>query len=194
MDNQKIEKAFELFDNYNSKDIKQYSWNDEVYPQELFLAQQLHQWVLKLEPTAPEALLLASRCQHIGRWEVPRETYPDGKAGYLNWRSNLAKYHAQKAEEFLLEAGYDGETINNVKRINLKQQLKTDPEVQTMENALCLVFLQFEFEDFLQKHDEAKIIRILQKTWAKMSDAGRDVALTLSFSPKAGELIKKALS
>ncbi|HEY0056652.1 MAG TPA: DUF4202 domain-containing protein [Pedobacter sp.] len=194
MDNQKIKKAFELFDAYNSKDPKQYSWNDKVYPQELLLAQQLHQWVLKLKPAAAEALLLASRCQHIGRWEVPRETYPDGKAGYLNWRSDLAKYHAQKAEKLLFEAGYDGETINNVKRINLKQQLKTDPEVQTMENALCLVFLEFEFEDFLHKHDEVKIIRILQKTWTKMSDAGREAALTLSFSPKAEELIKKALS
>jgi hypothetical protein len=194
MDNKKIEKAFELFDQYNSKDPKQYTWNGKVYPQELFLAQQLHQWVLKLEPAAAEPLLLASRCQHIGRWEVPRDTYPDGKAGYLNWRSNLAKYHAQKAEELLLQAGYDEETISKVKQINLKQQLKTDPEVQTMENALCLVFLQFEFEDFLQKHDEAKIIRILQKTWAKMSDAGRDVALSLNFSPKAGEIIKKALS
>jgi hypothetical protein len=194
MDNKKIEKAFELFDQYNSKDPKQYTWNDKAYPQELFLAQQLYQWVLKLEPTAAEPLLLASRCQHIGRWEVPRDTYPDGKAGYLNWRSNLAKYHAQKAEELLLQAGYDKETISKVKQINLKQQIKSDSEVKTMENALCLVFLRFEFEDFLQKHDEAKIIRILQKTWAKMSDAGRDVALSLNFSPKAGEIIKKALS
>ena len=194
MDNKKIEKAFELFDQYNSQDPKQYIWDGKTYPQELFLAQQLYQWVLKLEPTAAEPLLLASRCQHIGRWEVPRDTYPDGKAGYLNWRSNLAKYHAQKAEELLLQAGYDKETISKVKQINLKQQIKSDSEVKTMENALCLVFLRFEFEDFLQKHDEAKIIRILQKTWAKMSDAGRDVALSLNFSPKAGEIIKKALS
>ncbi|HEX8378483.1 MAG TPA: DUF4202 domain-containing protein [Pedobacter sp.] len=194
MDNKKIVKAFELFDQYNSKDPKQYTWNNEAYPQELFLAQQLHQWVLKLDPAAAEPLLLASRCQHIGRWEVPRDTYPDGKAGYLNWRSNLAKYHAQKAEELLLQAGCDEETISKVKQINLKQQLKTDPEVQTMENALCLVFLQFEFEDFLLKHDEAKIIRILQMTWAKMSDAGREAALVLNFSPKAEKIVKKALS
>ena len=191
---EKLEKAFELFDNYNRNDIKQYTCNGIIYPQEFFLALQLSKWITKLDPHASEALLLASRCQHIGRWEVPRETYPDGKAGYLNWRSNLAKYHADKAAQLLLEAGYDDETIAHVQRIILKKDLKTDLEVQTMENALCLVFLEFEYHDFIKKHDDVKIIRILQKTWSKMTEPGRNFALTLNFNQRGGELINKALA
>ena len=194
MDTKKFEKALELFDSYNSNDPKRYIWNETAYPQELFFALQVYQWVTKLDPHASEALLLASRCQHIGRWEVPRETYPEGKAGYLNWRSNLAKYHAEKASQLLMEAGYDTETINHVKQIVLKSQLKTDSEVQTMENALCLVFLQFEYDDFILKHDDAKVIRILQKTWAKMTEPGRNAALTLTFSKRGTELVTRALS
>ncbi|MEJ6979946.1 DUF4202 domain-containing protein [Pedobacter sp. P351] len=194
MDEKKIEIAFELFDNYNSKDPKQYSFNGEVYPQELFFALQVHNWIKKLDPNASEPLLLASRCQHLGRWEVPRETYPDGKAGYLNWRSNLAKYHAEKASQILSQIGYDTDTINKVQHIVLKQQLKSDQDVQTMENALCLVFLEFELEDFMAKHDDAKLIRILQKSWGKMSEPGRAAALTLNYSEKGSELIKKALA
>lgn len=194
MQTNRINKAFELFDNYNSRDIKKYIFNGLEYPQELFFAKEVYKSVLELNPEASEALLLASRCQHIGRWEIPRESYPDGKAGYLNWRSNLAKYHAEKAAEILTQVGYEEETIQNVKRIVLKQQLKTDPEVQTMENALCLVFLQFEYEAFLQKHSDEKIIRILQKTWGKMTQPGRDAALKLNFSEKGLELIKRALN
>lgn len=194
MDNTKFEKALELFDGYNSKDPNRYTWNGTVYPQELFFALQVYQWVTKLDNRASEALLLASRCQHIGRWEIPRETYPEGKAGYLNWRSNLSRYHAEKAAQLLTEAGYGSETISHVEKIVLKQQLKNDPEVQTMENALCLVFLQFEFDDFIVKHDDAKVIRILQKTWGKMSAPGRDAALTLTFSERGTNLIKQALA
>lgn len=193
MNAKKIEKAFELFDTYNSNDPKQYLWDGNTYPQELFFARKVHNWVKELDPNASEALLLASRCQHIGRWEIPRETYPDGKAGYLNWRSNLAKFHAEKAAQILTEVGYDSETINQVQHIVLKQQLKSDQEVQTMENALCLVFLQFELEDFIKKHDDPKLIRILKKSWGKMTEPGRNAALTLDFSEKGMELIKRAL-
>ncbi|MBC8052749.1 MAG: DUF4202 domain-containing protein [Sphingobacteriaceae bacterium] len=194
MDTNKFEKAIKLFDNYNSNDPKQYTWQGATYPQELFFALKVYQWVITLEPTASEALLLASRCQHIGRWESPRESYPQGKAGYLNWRSNLAKYHAEKASLLLTEAGYSQVIIDQVQRIVLKQQLKTDSEVQTIENALCLVFLQFEYDDFITKHDDVKVIRILQKTWSKMTEPGRNAALTLTFSERGTELIKKALA
>lgn len=194
MNAKKIERAFELFDTYNSNDPKQYLWDGNTYPQELFFAKKVHNWVKELDPDASEALLLASRCQHIGRWEIPRDTYPDGKAGYLNWRSNLAKFHAEKAAQILIEVGYDSETISQVRHIMLKQQLKIDQEVQTMENALCLVFLQYEFDDFIKKHDDQKLIRILQKSWAKMTAPGRNAALALNFSEKGLELIKEALA
>ena len=194
MDTQKLDAAFKLFDAYNSKDPKQYKCNGAIFPQELFFAVHVYEWVKKLDPDTSEPLLLASRCQHIGRWEVPRESYPAGKAGYLNWRSNLAKYHAEKASHILNDVGYDSGTIQRVQQIVLKQQIKIDPEVQTMENALCLVFLQFEYEDFIKKHDDQKLIRILQKSWGKMSEPGRNAALTLSFSEKGTELINRALA
>ena len=194
MDADKLAKAFELFDSYNSKDPNSYHWNGKDYPQELFFALQVYGWVIKLDTQASEALLLASRCQHIGRWESPRSSYPDGKAGYLNWRSNLAKFHSEKAASLLREAGYDEELIDQVKRINLKQGLKTDHEVQTMENALCLVFLQFEYESFITKHDDEKLIRVLRKSWAKMTEPGRSIALTINYSERASDLLQRALA
>lgn len=189
----KLEKAFELFDAYNRQDPKIIEWDDTHFPSEYFYSLQLHHWVKKLNPSASEELLLASRAQHIGRWEIPRDHYPDGKAGYLNWRTTLGKFHAQKAGEMMKEAGYDDEQIQRVQSIIRKERIKLDAEVQTIENALCLVFLQFQYEEFLKQHDENKIIRILQKSWAKMSDPGRAAALTLQYNDEAKKLLEKAL-
>lgn len=186
--------ALQLFDKYNSNDPNEYIWHGVAHPQELFLAIRLFDQVKELDPNASEELLLAARCQHIGRWESPRKSYPEGKAGYLNWRSSLAKHHAEIAAELLAEAGYNNETIERVKQIVTKQQLKTDTDVQTMENALCLVFLRYEYDAFIQKHDDIKVIRILQKTWNKMTEPGRNAALSLNFSGRGRQLIEQALS
>lgn len=190
---QRLTKAFDLFDNYNKQDPRATAHNGASYPYEYFYALHLHEWVRKLAPGAGEALLLASRCQHIGRWQIPREQYPQHKAGYLTWRKELAKFHAAKAGELLQQAGYNEEEVNAVQRILLKEGLKQDPDVQVMENALCLVFLQFQYEDFLQQHDEEKVVRILQKSWNKMNAAGREAARHLTFSEKGKALLQKAL-
>lgn len=190
----KIEQAFQLFDAYNQQDPSEVIWDGHHYPSEYFYAIQLYEWVKKLNPEASEPLLLASRCQHIGRWEIDRKTYPEGRVGYLKWRNDLSHFHAQKATEILQSLEYDADIIARVNEIVLKKRLKTDTEVQTMEDALCLVFLSFQYDDLIKKHTEEKMIGILQKTWAKMSEEGRQVALSLSYSDAGQMLLNKALN
>ncbi len=190
----RIDNAFSLFDAYNHTDPHTLQYEGTEYPVELFYAIQLHKWVLALEPDAPEKLVLASRAQHIGRWTVPRNSYPEGKAGYYKWRTDLAGFHATKAGELMKEAGYNEEEIQDVQQIILKKNLKSDAEVQTMEDALCLVFLEFQFEEFMHKHPEEKVIDIVRKTWGKMSEKGQKTALGLSFSEEAAGVIGKALA
>jgi len=190
----KLEKAFSLFDAYNQQSPETLIWDGVEYPSEYFYALKRYDWVRVLQPEAPESLLLASRAQHIGRWEITRDSYPEGRVGYLKWRSDLGKFHAKKASELLDEAGYDQETITRVKEIIQKQKLKSDDDVQTIENALCLVFLQYQFDDLIEKLSEEKMIDILRKTWGKMSEPGRNHALALKFSEAGTDLIQKALS
>lgn len=188
-----IDKAFEFFDAYNKQDPHVTTWEGVEYPTEYFYALQLYNCVKKLQPDAGEALLLASRAQHIGRWKIARDAYPKGKAGYFKWRTELAIFHAATARELMLEAGYNEEETKPVQHILLKEDLKRDDDVQTMENALCLVFLQFQYEGFISKHDDEMVIRILRKTWKKMSEPGRNAALTLTFTGRAKELLMNAL-
>jgi len=189
----KLEKAFELFDAFNKQDPGTITWEGVIYPAEYFYAVQLYNWVLKLAPAASEMVLLASRSQHIGRWKVPRNSYPEGKSAYLRWRTDLAKYHAETAGQLMLQAGYNLKEVKYIQQIIRKEQLRTNPEVQVIENALCLVFLQFQYEDFIVKHDDKKVITIIKKSWTKMTEPGRNAALTLHFSEKGKALILEAL-
>jgi len=189
----KLQTTFEKFDAYNKKDPHIFSWAGVDYPQEYFLALKLYEWVLKLAPFAGDELLLASRSQHIGRWEIPRDSYPEGRDGYLKWRRDLGQYHAGKAAEIMEEAGYGAEQIDRVKQIIQKQKIKVDSEVQVMENALCLVFLEFQYEDFYPKHDADKVINILKKSLLKMDAHGHQHALTLKYSEQGMYFIGEAL-
>lgn len=189
----KMDKAFALFDAFNKQDPNTIESEGVIYPTEYFYALQLYNWIKRLLPGAGETLLLAARCQHIGRWIIPRHEYPDGKAGYIKWRTDLAKFHAEKAGELMRKAGYDDKAIDALQHILLKEHLHTDSEVQVMEDALCLVFLQFQYEQFLHTHDEEKMIRILQRTWKKMSASAQNTARTLSFSIEGKRLLEKAL-
>jgi hypothetical protein len=189
----KLQTTLEKFDAYNKKDPHVFSWEEIDYPQEYFLALKLYEWVLKLAPDVSEELLLASRSQHIGRWEVPRDSYPDGRDGYLKWRRDLGLYHAGKAAEIMEEAGYNAQQIDRVKQIIQKQKIKVDSEVQVMENALCLVFLEFQYEGFYPKHHADKVINILKKSLLKMDAHGHQHALTLKYSEQGMYFIGEAL-
>jgi hypothetical protein len=189
----KLTQAFEQFDTYNKTDPNSIVWSGVSYPQEYFLALKLYEWVLKLAPQASEELMLASRSQHIGRWEIPRDSYPEGRESYLQWRKDLAIYHTEITVAILQRIGYQTEQIERVKQIILKQKIKADAEVQIMENALCLVFLQFQYEDFHIKHDPEKVINILKRSLLKMDTNGHKFALSISYSTKGLFYIREAL-
>lgn len=116
------------------------------------------------------------------------------RAGYLKWRADLKKFHAQKATEILREVGYDEATIRRVQDLNLKKNFPADPECRALEDALCLVFLEFQFADLAARTADDKLINALQKTWAKMSDAARAEALKLNYGPRERDLLDRALN
>ena len=136
-------------------------------------AVRVTEWVRTLRPDASEELLLAARAHHIRRWTTPRSSYPDGRSGYLRWRRDLHEIHAREAGAILAEAGYGRETIERVQDLVRKKRLATDPEVQTLEDALCLVFIQTQYDELAGKLDDEKMQSVVAKTLAKMSDRGR---------------------
>ncbi len=193
-DSEKMTKAFKLFDEANQNDPNIEIAEGKEYPKEYLYALRMTETLNAFSPDASEALQLTVRCQHIRRWEIPRNDYEMNRVGYLKWRQELKKFHALIAWELLQQAGYDDEIGNQVEFLLLKKQLKKNEDTQTLEDVICLVFLRYYFEAFAEKHDEAKVIDILQKTWRKMSEKGQQAALQLPLSEDALALVSKAIS
>src|SRR5260221_7969761 len=187
-----FQQVLRKFDDENARDPNLVVIDGTAQPRELIYAQWLADWVLRLCPEASEALQLATGCQHICRWMIPRNSYPMTRAGYLRWREELKRFHAQKSTEILREAGYSEEMIARVRELNLKKNLGEDPECQVLEDALCLVTLQYQLGDLMDKTDPEKMVAILQKTWKKMSPAAQKEAIGFSFSDREKDLVSKA--
>ena len=188
--NEKFQTAISRFDAENSRDPNL----ENGRPRELLYAERLTQWVLKLVPDASEVLQLAARCQHICRWESPRENYPMTRPGYLKWRADLKKFHAEKSGTILREVGYDDATVLRVQDLNLKKNFPADAEVRVLEDALCLVFLEFQLAPLAAKSDDEKMINALRKSWEKITEAARAEALKLNYGPHEKDLIGRALA
>ncbi len=189
----KLEKAFFLFDKANAEDPNKEEFQGVIYAKEVLYAIRMTDKLNTFNPTATEALKLAARCQHICRWKIPRESYEMNRAGYLKWRKDLKKFHAEKATEILTSVGYDKKIIGEVTFLLEKKQLKKNEDTQALEDIICLVFLEFYFEPFATKYPEEKLIDILQKTWKKMSEKGQQAALQLHLSPYSLEFVRKAI-
>ena len=190
----RFKSAIRRFDEFNARDPNFEEVAGELQPRELVYARRLTDWVLRLCPNASESLRLAARCQHIRRWEMPRSAYPMTRVGYLEWRNALKAFHAEKAGEILREVGYPIETIHLVQQLNLKKSFPHEPESRVLEDALCLVFLQYQFSDLAAKTSDEKMVNALRKSWLKMTEAGREHALKLTLRSRERVLLERALN
>jgi hypothetical protein len=184
--------AWSRFDEENSRDPQTELVNGMAEPRELLYARRLTDWLLRICPFASEALRLAARCQHLCRWEIPRSSYEPTKAGYLRWRNDLKVFHARKAGDILREVGYPEDVILKVQALNLKKNFPSDPDSQVLEDALCLVFLEFQFAELAAKTSDEKMINALQKCWKKMTPTAHAEALKLHYGENEKRLLKLA--
>ena len=165
----RFEQAIAAIDAANADDPTAITVRGTVRPKELAHAELVTEWVVALRPDASDALLVAARAHHLRRWTVPRTSYPTGRAGYLRWRKDLHEQHAREVGEILATVGYENEMIDRVQNLVRKRGLGRDPEVQTLEDALCLVFLETQFHDMVERLDSDTLHGVVEKTVKKMS-------------------------
>jgi hypothetical protein len=190
----RIDRAIAGFDAANARDPNQITVDGVFKPRELVYSQRMTAWLTRLDPAAGEALQLAARAQHIRRWTRPRADYPMNRAGYHRWRTDVGRFHAETAGQIMHETGYDQAMIDRVGSLLRKEHLKTDAETQTLEDVICLVFLENYFADFASQHPREKVVEIVRKTWKKMSPRGQEAALKLPMSAEASGLVGEALA
>ncbi len=188
-----LQAAVEAIDAANSADPNTIEHDGTRQPKELCHGRLAADWLLRLDPDAGPAQQLAARAHHLRRWEIPRDSHPKGRAGYLKWRRELAGFHAAEAGKILADVGYGPDIIERVQNIIQKRNLKGDPQVQTHEDALCLVFFETQLEQVARGLEPDKLVGVLAKTLAKMSQAGREQAARLSFDDQQRQFFSEAL-
>ena len=142
-------------------------------PASLLYGERMSAELERLAPDASETLRIAARGQHIERWTSPRESYPEGRQGYLAWRSDLAAFHAERVSGLMGEAGYGEAERAAVASLLRKEGLKRNPETQLLEDTICFVFVRHYFAAFAAKHADEDVKRILSRTARKMSPEAR---------------------
>jgi hypothetical protein len=185
----RFEQAIVAFDQYNSRDPNNETVNGQHVPKELLYAQRMTSRLLKYFPDSSEYLQLATRAQHIGRWEIARSVYSMDKKGYFQWRNKLKEHHAAIVEPVLKTCGYDNQETDLIKSLILKKDLTTNPETQALEDVICLVFLEYYCEEFAFKYSDEKVIDILRKTIKKMSVKAIQSATEIPLTDKIKSMI-----
>lgn len=194
MKNTQLDSILTAIDSVNSKDPNTTTIDGTAQPKELLYGQYMTACINQYWPQANELLQIAVRAQHIKRWHLQRTEFDAGKAGYLKWRIEQGKFHAQLTKSLMLENGYSEDDAEITAKLLRKEQLKSNSDTQTLEDVACLVFLQHYFDAFAAKHKEEKIIRILQLTWRKMSEEAHNIALKLTLPDHLAALVGKALA
>ncbi|KAK7187491.1 hypothetical protein DPSP01_013752 [Paraphaeosphaeria sporulosa] len=207
------ETAIAAIDAAHAQDPNKITIAGKEVPYELHYAEKCTSYLDKRSPDASEALRLAIRAQHFRRWEVPRNTYPMTRVGYHTWRTYLKKRQADLVMTILDEC-YGTSAVNRdehmaflnrVGSLIKKEGLKEgDEEAGVLEDVACLVFLDDQFDKYAKLWDEGekgeggldeeKVLGILRKTWAKMTEKGHELALQIPMEGRPKELIQKALA
>ncbi len=194
MSSDRLERALRRCDEENALDPNRVAQGGEEVGKEWLYGRRMSATLGGLAPEASELVRLAVRAQHLRRWELPRAEYPSGRAGYLRWRAALGERHGAQAAAIAREVGYDDAFAERLSRVVKKRDFRSDVEAQQVEDVACLVFLEHHLADFAAKHDEEKVIEVLQKTWAKMSEASRARALGLRVGVRERSLLDRALA
>jgi hypothetical protein len=175
--------ALDKIDQANREDPNTERVGEEILPKEFAYSQHMSRWLFKLDPVPSARMQIACRAQHIERWTRPRKDFPEGRKAYYQWRQACGRFHGRRAAEIMAECGYPQSECSRVETILTKRELRQDPDTQLLEDVACMVFLERYFEEFYNQntdYDREKWLRIVGRTWGKMSPKGHEAALELA--------------
>lgn len=185
--------AVSIIDSANAEDPTHVEVRGERLPLALAHGRLAAEWMARLVPDADEALLLAARAHHLRRFAVPRSEYPEGRAGYLRWRRDQKDRHANEIADILLAAGYDEATTNRVQVLVRRQRLDEASGTQWIEDVACLVFLETQLVDIADQLQRERLVEVVRKTVAKMSERALALVPEVPLSDEARNLLTTAL-
>jgi len=191
--------ALNAIDSANKADPNQEQVDGQWLPKEYAYSLHMTRWLFELEPVPSPRMQVACRAQHIERWTMPRKDFPEGRKAYYQWRQACGRMHGRRAAEIMEQCGFPKDECQRVETILTKRELRQDEDTQLLEDVACMVFLERYFADFYEQkvdYDREKWLRIVRRTWGKMSHRGHEAALKLAegMPPHLLALLQEALA
>ena len=183
-----------MIDAANAADPNIIEWRGEQWPRAQLQGVLATEWVNALNANAGDEVLLAGRAHHARRWSISRDSYPNNRAGYLRWRRDLKDVHAKVVAELLPPTGISSDVVTRVQALVRKEGLGRDPEMQLLEDAICLTFLETQFEELAARLDDDRLVNTVKKTADKMSDHAVTLIAQTRISAGARATLYDALS
>ena len=194
IEQERYERALSVIDAINSGDPTWIWVRGAERPKELAHGELATAWLEIVRPNASLELRLAARAHHLRRWLVPRDSYPEGRAGYLRWRQHARQYHAEQVGIVLAGERYPEDTILRVQALVRKRGLGDDAETQALEDAMCLVFVETQLEEMAQRTPPDKMLTIARRMILKMSDLARKLAASLPLPSTSRSLLARIIA
>jgi hypothetical protein len=191
MDEERLQRIFAAIDAVNAEDPHMIEVDGRQQPAELVYGQRITETLHRMVAEPSEPMRIAARGQHVGRWRLARKSYPEGRAGYLAWRRQQRVNQAERLGQIMAAEGYGGDDIARVGTLIRKENMRTDPEVQTFEDVICVMFFEHYLCDFVPRVEEEKLAEILVKTWGRMSPPGRRYVLMLDLPEIVTRLMQR---
>ena len=181
--------ALKAIDDANQADPNREKVDGQSLPKEYAYSLHMTRWLFELEPQPSPRMQIACRAQHIERWTLPRSDYPEGRKPYYQWRQACGRMHGRRAAEIMAHCGFPAGECDRVETILTKRELRQDDDTQLLEDVA-------EFYDKKADYDREKWLRIVRRTWGKMSHRGHEAALKLAegMPPHLLGLLQEALS
>ncbi|MBB5319750.1 DUF4202 domain-containing protein [Marinobacter oulmenensis] len=198
-DQDRLSCALDRIDQANRADPNTEQVDSETLPREYAYSLHMTRWLFALEASPSERMQIACRAQHIERWTIPRSDFGEGRKNYYLWRQACGRMHGRRAAAIMAQCGYPAEEYERVQTILTKRELRQDPDTQLLEDVACMVFLERYFARFYEEkaeYDREKWLRIVRRTWGKMTPRGHEAALKLAEGMPAHllELLQEALA
>lgn len=193
MDEQRLRRVFAAIDAVNAEDPHLTEIDGRNEPAELVYGRRITETLFRMVNKPSEPMQIAARGQHLGRWRVARKLYPEGRAGYLAWRRQQRTNQAERLGQIMAAEGYGADDIARVGILIRKENMKTDAEVQTFEDVICVMFFEYYLRGFLSRVEEEKLAEILVNTWSRMSALGRQHVLALELPEIVTHLMRREL-
>ncbi|MEY2402334.1 MAG: hypothetical protein QOJ08_2445 [Ilumatobacteraceae bacterium] len=182
--------AIAAIDAANAADPNTVEVRGRTVPLALIHGQLAAEWIGRLVDELDETLLLAARAHHLRRWELPRDSYPAGRAGYLRWRRDQKVRHATDVAAILEPCGYDATEIERVQQLIRRDRVDG---AQAVEDAACLVFIETQLASFAARTEHELTIEIIRKTARKMSDRGLQLVAEIPLGEGEQKLLEEAV-